>query len=112
MDAAGQARAIGALDALRPRGQTNLWGGLLASLESLRNGGGDNHKVVFCLTDGAPNITPPRGHIRELQTYKDKHVDFMFSCNTFGFGYSLDSDLLLSISRECQGCFVFIPDAP
>jgi len=35
---------------------------------------------------------------------------FAFQINTFGFGYSLDSELLLNIAKEANGTFGFIPD--
>jgi len=63
------------------------------------------------LTDGQPNITPPRGHLAELRDYKDSHPDFSFQINTFGFGYSLDSALLLELATEGNGTYAFIPDA-
>ncbi|KDQ06762.1 hypothetical protein BOTBODRAFT_181289 [Botryobasidium botryosum FD-172 SS1] len=66
---------------------------------------------VFILTDGCPNIEPPRGHIPMLQSYLEKHPNRAFSINTFGFGYSLDSHLLYQIAVEGGGNFGFIPDS-
>jgi len=63
------------------------------------------------LTDGVPNVTPPKGHIPELKAYKESHPDFSFQLNTFGFGYKLDSPLLLDLAVEGNGTFAFIPDA-
>jgi len=116
----GQQQALEALEGLRPSGQTNIWGGLLASMEALRSGvaqaprpgGGPGRlQATLLLTDGLPNVLPPRGHLAELRDYKDTHPDFSFQLNTFGFGYSLDSGLLLSLSMEGNGTYAFIPDA-
>ncbi|KAG8913577.1 hypothetical protein FRC01_004479, partial [Tulasnella sp. 417] len=68
---------------------------------------------IFLLTDGLPNVEPPRGHIPMLKLYlesqpKDKTK---FTINTFGFGYSLDSKLLNEIAKIGNGHFGFIPDS-
>jgi len=71
----------------------------------------NRRKALFLLTDGQPNVLPPRGHIAELHDYKDKYPDFSFQVNTFGFGYNLDSELLLDLAVEGAGTYAFIPDA-
>ncbi|KAG9046475.1 hypothetical protein FS837_004318 [Tulasnella sp. UAMH 9824] len=68
---------------------------------------------IFLLTDGQPNVEPPRGHIPMLKLYlesqpKDKTK---FTINTFGFGYSLDSKLLNDIAKIGNGHFGFIADS-
>jgi len=63
------------------------------------------------LTDGQPNLCPPRGHIAELRDYMDTHPNFTCQLNTFGFGYNLDSELLLDLATEGNGTYAFIPDA-
>ncbi|KAG8945158.1 hypothetical protein FRC00_010241, partial [Tulasnella sp. 408] len=68
---------------------------------------------IFLLTDGLPNVEPPRGHIPMLKLYlesqpKDKTK---FTINTFGFGYSLDSKLLNEIAKIGNGHFGFIADS-
>jgi hypothetical protein len=50
------------------------------------------------LTDGIPQINPERGYLTELRDYKDTFPNFNFQINTFGFGYSLLSDLLVDIA--------------
>jgi len=115
MTADGQQIAMTALDDLRPGGQTNIWGGILAAMDALRTSTaklqGERKKAIMLLTDGQPNITPPRGHLAELRDYKDSHPDFTFQINTFGFGYNLDSELLLELATEGNGTYAFIPDA-
>merc|ERR1712187_811303 len=110
----GRAEAVAALEALQPQGATNIWEGLLAGMDSLRTpaeGAGWRQKTILLLTDGQPNRHPPKGHIPERRDYKEGHPDFSFQLNTFGFGYNLDSQLLLDLAKEGQGTFAFIPDA-
>ncbi|CAE8597663.1 unnamed protein product [Polarella glacialis] len=112
----GQKKAIAALEAMIPGGQTNIWAGVLAAMDSLRSGaqGPDfsaRQQAVLLLTDGQPNVVPPRGHLAELRDYRDSHPGFSFQLNTFGFGYNLDSDLLLQLASEGNGTYAFIPDA-
>ena len=63
------------------------------------------------MTDGQPNIIPPRGHEGMLQKYKDSHGNFPASIDTFGFGYHLDSADLNTISVASNGNYSFIPDS-
>ncbi|KAG8949152.1 hypothetical protein FRC04_008950 [Tulasnella sp. 424] len=77
--------------------------------------GNPKHRLssIFLLTDGLPNVEPPRGHIPMLKLYlesqpKDKTK---FTINTFGFGYSLDSKLLNDIAKIGNGHFGFIADS-
>jgi adenylate kinase len=113
MDTAGKAAAVAALDELSPAGCTNLWDGLLKGMEELNSQeGAARKKTLFLLTDGVPNIKPPRGHIEELRNYRDGCAGSSnIQINTFGFGYSLDSKLLIDLAVEGQGTFGFIPDA-
>ena len=64
-----------------------------------------------CMASGVPNIEPPRGHIPMLKKYYTLYPA-MRSCivNTFGFGYSLNSELLQKVATEGQGSYGFIPD--
>merc|ERR1719199_1862650 len=101
MTPAGRAQATDALECLAPRGQTNLWGGLQAGLDALcapDPDGADRTKSLLLLTDGQPNIKPPRGHEQEFRDYLDAHPDLTVAVNTFGFGNSLDSELLLDLA--------------
>eukprot|EP00927_Polykrikos_kofoidii_P047752 TRINITY_DN42025_c0_g1_i1.p1 TRINITY_DN42025_c0_g1~~TRINITY_DN42025_c0_g1_i1.p1 ORF type:complete len:780 (-),score=107.70 TRINITY_DN42025_c0_g1_i1:845-3103(-) len=110
-----RAEAIAVLEALRPSGLTNLWAGVFAGLEALRCAedcdGPARQRAVMLLTDGLPNISPPQGHLFELGVYKENYPGFSFQLNTFGFGYSQDSSLLLDLAVEGHGTFAFIPDA-
>lgn len=104
-----------ALNSMSPGGQTNLWDGLLTGMDILRKA--ESHKTdrlaaVLLLTDGQPNMAPPRGHIPMLKKYKDQHgANFSCTISTFGFGYNLDSELLSDLAREGGGMYAFIPDS-
>jgi hypothetical protein len=100
------------LDSLKPTFNTNMWSGIHESLDILRTTSPDTRvKGVLLLTDGIPNVEPPRGHEYMLEKYfKDHNFNCMVSC--YGFGYSLMSELLLNISEISGGDgFSFIPDA-
>jgi Mg-chelatase subunit ChlD len=128
MDEAGKAEAIERLDELLPEGMTNLWDGLSTALDLLKTrtslakslasstthsrGVGGRNASILLLTDGEPNIEPPRGHLPMLRKYRDTNGGlYPGSINTFGFGYALDSKLLVDIAREAGGMYAFIPDS-
>jgi hypothetical protein len=102
--------AIAAVEGLRAGGGTNLWDGLVKGLELANDGAAGVSSSVMLLTDGVPNIEPPRGHLPMLQRWIDKN-GLRCSVSTFGFGYSLKSALLGKIARACGGSFGFIPNA-
>ena len=111
MDKSGKDFAIMKIDGLRSLSCTNLWGGLALGLDVMKEESrNDANRSLFLLTDGLPNVVPPRGHIPMLRRYKDKHG---LSCTigTFGFGYDLDSQLLHDIAVEGHGMYTFIPDS-
>ena len=69
-----------------------------------------SNSALFLLTDGCPNVEPPRGHLPTLEKLKQSS-GFTCSINTFGFGYDLDSQLLEKISiLGNAGSYAFIPD--
>ena len=99
------------LDQLRPEDTTNLWGGIIDSLDVLRKTSPpEKLKSIFVLTDGIPNVEPPRGHEEMLRRYFNQH-ETRVMINTFGFGYTLKSDLLYNLSNISGGTFSFIPDS-
>ena len=102
MSKSGKIIAKNALKSLKPRGSTNIWAGLKLALEQL-----DDYGTIMLLTDGCPNIRPPRGEHAMLRKELDNHCDIVI--NTFGFGYNLDSTLLRELSDETFGSYSFIP---
>jgi hypothetical protein len=103
MDLGGKACAKIALAGLSPGGSTNIWDGICTACINLPENG-----LVFLLTDGQPNITPPRGELHSLNTLLDEGRKF--TLNTFGFGYNLNTQLLYRLARATQGSYSFIPD--
>eukprot|EP00301_Raphidiophrys_heterophryoidea_P003812 c11702_g1_i1.p1 GENE.c11702_g1_i1~~c11702_g1_i1.p1 ORF type:complete len:849 (+),score=196.04 c11702_g1_i1:67-2547(+) len=100
---------------LKVENTTNLWDGLKKGLELLASELFDDANGRFChvvlLTDGVPNVNPPSGELESLRQFKKAHLSLgNCSINTFGFGYELDSKLLISLARETFGQYVFIPD--
>ena len=100
------------LDSLKPQNTTNIWDGLHNSLEILRTTSPlQKLKAVFLLTDGIPNVVPSRGHEYMLERYFTQH-NFRCMINCYGFGYSLESELLNNISNISGGDgYSFIPDS-
>jgi uncharacterized protein YegL len=100
------------LDQLRPLNTTNLWSGIQTSLDTLRTTSpSSKQKMVFLLTDGIPNVEPPRGHEYMIEKYQRQH-NFQCPITCYGFGYNLDSPLLDTISKLTGGDgYSFIPDS-
>mgnify|MGYP001207650794 CR=1 FL=1 len=100
------------LDNLKPTGTTNMWDGIVKSLDCLRqNSPPDKLKVIKLFTDGLPSSEPSRGYESALQKYfKDNNFKCMINC--YGFGYSLKSEILNNISYISGGDgYAFIPDS-
>lgn len=111
MDASGKQRAHDSVAELRADGQTNIWAGLSSGLDLIQKFDPARMKHVLLLTDGQPNILPPHDHLEMLQRYKQAHPSLASSLSVFGFGYSLDTQLLESLAIEGDGTYAFIPDA-
>eukprot|EP00038_Savillea_parva_P018308 m.23030 g.23030 ORF g.23030 m.23030 type:complete len:874 (-) comp4048_c0_seq1:218-2839(-) len=112
MNAAGKALSYTKLDQLTPQGTTNLWDGLQTGLDVLRHDQVSGRtQCLMLLTDGVPNVEPPRGHIPMLRRYYAKYPAMRdVVLGTFGFGYKLNSTLLRQIADEGDGGYSFIPD--
>jgi len=110
MDEAGQLRAEQLLEQVTSGGGTNIWNGLFEGLEALRTGAADGRLVhVMLLTDGESQerdkIVP------NLLQYKQTYERLPGTISTFGFGYNIDSALLVRLASAGDGSFSFIPDA-
>ncbi len=72
--------------------------------------------AIMFLTDGIPSshLLPPRGIIntleRKIANYNEKNL-VIPNFYTYGFGYSLDTELLVNIAKIGNGNFSFIPDS-
>jgi len=109
--------AISALEKLSPDGQTNIWAGLEFGLNSLKDAPNimtgsiiSRKRNIFLLTDGQPTNAPIHGEEKALKQYFENN-QFTCQVHTFGFGYSLKSDLLYNLANQASGSFSFIPDA-
>ena len=104
----GRNKIHAALDTIYPDSQTNIYDGIrqAATLANSPELAGRNI-VALLLTDGFPNVNPPRGIVPTLKTMELKN---RWSLHTFGFGYKLDSALLTEIAQWGNGLFGFIPD--
>ena len=113
MNPEGKTLAKHHVETMVPLQTTNLWDGLHTGLQCLAKDdvpGRPQH--VMLLTDGAPNIKPPRGHLPMLKLYREKQPEGRLpTIHTFGFGYSLDSALLHGLAKEGGGVYAFVPDA-
>lgn len=90
---------------MQPDGSTNVWDGVRVGLgltsEPLCKG---RNVVVLLLTDGEPNINPPRGIIPTLKKFIAEHP-LQCTMHTFGFGYNLDSPLMNEIAQIGSGAY-------
>ncbi|KAJ3339445.1 hypothetical protein HDU93_008260 [Gonapodya sp. JEL0774] len=116
MDTPGKTTADTKLAPLSELASTNLWSGLDTALTLFRSSARRPNctRSIFLLTDGQPNVEPPRGTLGMIQRLKDQENGLpVDQVTTFGFGYSLDSALLHSIAVQCgtPGMYGFIPDS-
>jgi Mg-chelatase subunit ChlD len=109
MTRANKNKATRVVNEFKTRGSTNLWDGLHQAMELANKM--TQTTDVFLLTDGIPNIHPPRGELETFSRYKAKGAKCNYRISTFGFGYSLDSKLLNDLAIEGDGQFFFIPDS-
>lgn len=108
MDSLGKAKISAALNTIHPDSQTNIYDGIrqAAGIANSPELAGKNI-VALLLTDGFPNVNPPRGILPTLKAMEMKN---RWTLNTFGFGYKLDSALLTELAHWGNGLFGFIPD--
>lgn len=109
-------KAHKAASSLKERGQTNIFAGITKGMNTLRLAKKDVNnpkRNAFCilLTDGVPTTSPKKGHVAAFKNYCKKH-NFECQLSCFGFGYGLDSKLMVNMSQAGGGTFSFIPTAP
>jgi hypothetical protein len=109
MDDDGTMRVVTALNSIHPDANTNIWDGIRQAAQLANNPELTGRNIVaLLLTDGFPNVNPPRGILQTLKTRLQ--MTNPWTLHTFGFGYNLDSVLLSEIARWGRGLFGFIPD--
>jgi len=110
MDEKGKYLAQQKLDELFAGGGTDIWQGLSHGLEALHTDiekGRLGH--IMLLTDGESQSR--HSIMPNLQQYRKTHERLPGTISTFGFGYNLDSRLLVELAEEGSGSYSFIPDA-
>lgn len=111
MNDPAKARLEKELEKLSPEDCTNLWDGLVKGLDLLKSDSKNGRlSALLLLTDGLPNIAPPRGELAMLQKYKEQN-SLTTTISTFGFGYDINSQLLRDLAVEGNGMYAFIPDS-
>mmetsp|Transcript_6078 Transcript_6078/g.6335 ORF Transcript_6078/g.6335 Transcript_6078/m.6335 type:complete len:818 (+) Transcript_6078:73-2526(+) len=113
MNEEGKNIALEVLSRLRIEGSTNIWDGLLKGMETMsKRDSFERNSAIFLLTDGCPNVDPPKTYKESMRDYKDSHGGvYPGTISTFGFGYNLKSSLLKEIAIEGGGMYSFIPDS-
>lgn len=97
-----------AIDCVQPDASTNIYDGIRKAAQIANHPDlAGRHVVALMMTDGFPNIDPPRGILPTLATLAMTNP---WTLHTFGFGYNLDSALLENIAKWGHGLFGFIPD--
>ena len=108
VDDGGRAKIQKALEGVQPDSQTNIYDGIrMAAMIANQPDLAGRNIVAALLTDGFPNVNPPRGILETLKLMPKQPT---WSLHTFGFGYKLDSRLLAEIANWGNGLFGFIPD--
>ena len=113
MDAANKMRARAAVETLLPQGSTNIWDGLLHGFQLVRDIEAREQRNVatLLLTDGFPNISPPRGEASALRMFLAAQQIATCRLDTIGFGYDINSRLLQDLALAGNsGTYSFIPD--
>eukprot|EP01041_Mallomonas_annulata_P011877 gene11877-24887_t len=116
MNDGGKSRAAALLKTLKPDGMTNIWDGLQKGLNVLKDGAGARvgmgNACVMLLTDGVPNKEPPKPYAEMLEDYRSNCGGKLpGTITTFGFGYQLNSPLLIQLAINGGGHYGFIPDS-
>ncbi|KAL8370063.1 hypothetical protein RB595_000430 [Gaeumannomyces hyphopodioides] len=93
---------------LVPTFDTVMWDGIAAGFGVFegKQDGSNRVPAIMLMTDGVPTSTPSSGWVGKLNTIRP----FPAPIHTFGFGYSLESGVLKSISELTGGHYAFIPD--
>ena len=108
MTTEGRSKITRVLETIQPDSQTNIAAGVRMAMDLVNEESMDNRNIVgVLLTDGLPNINPPRGLLPTLQRTPMRNK---WTLNTFGFGYNIDSALLSEMAEWGHGLFGFIPD--
>ena len=110
MNEMNKSSSLTKIGGIKPRGQTNIWGGYTTALNVLdERDDKSRNSAVLLFTDGSPNVSPARGEVETLKRLRQK-TNFTAPLYTFGFGYSLQRDLLYDMAKYANGANGHIPD--
>lgn len=103
---------MASIEILSPEGSTNLYDGIIKSW-SLFDSSQCNKKSIILFTDGEPNMDPPKGYIKQLQSIKKTKYNgkYISDINIYTYGNNVNSELSDDISKETNGVYGFIPDS-
>jgi len=112
MDENGKKKAVDVVEAIHTEGMTNIWDGLRVGLLQVQKITDPNVNIsLVLLTDGEPNVNPPRGIVPTLESaIKSLKIKQSFNICTMGYGTNLDSELLADIAKTGGGTYGYIPD--
>jgi hypothetical protein len=106
----GRRVARTAIDGMIPNRSTNIWDALRLGLEEAKRFRGRHVNIMMLLfTDGEPNRNPPMGILPTL-TEAMSGMTMEFTISTFGFGYNIDSELLMGIAKLGHGIYGYCSD--
>ena len=108
MTEGGRQLATSTVGRMQAGGGTNIWGGLEIAI-NLASEHKHKNPLILLLTDGEPNIDPPRGLVPTIQQTLQA-MGLRVPIHTFGFGYDMNSRLINSIADATQATYAFIPD--
>ena len=116
MNKEGKERMETKIESLTVHSSTNLWSGIKTGLSVFEKASLTNNvQGMFVLTDGMPNhMCPPQGYVAKLKPMLANMASSkpqVPSIHTFGFGYDMWSELLMSIAEVGNGNYAFMPDA-
>jgi Mg-chelatase subunit ChlD len=108
MDKDGQKKLDAILKPIKAEGNTNIWAALelMDRIASAPEYSKSNISAAL-LTDGVSNQNPGRGVLEMFKLYGKPSL---YNLSTFGFGYNIDSALLISLANASGGAFAFCPD--
>jgi len=112
MDEAGRKSCQEKLDGVGPCGGTNIWLGLEKGLNVCQSGqdaAGKRLSHIILLTDG--QTQDRQLVVPNIDVFREKHERLPCTISTFGFGYNIDSPLLVDMALKGSGTYSFIPDA-
>ena len=105
-----KANALDKIETIKPRYQTNIWGGIEQAIKILDSRvDKTRNSAILMFTDGQPNISPARGEVETLRKLRNTK-NFTTPIYTFGFGYGLQKELLYDMAKYANGGNGHIPD--